>query len=113
MSRLPALALLAFILSSCAVYVPHPYAAPMPEGSAVDIAYRFTRERGLNPTGTRYATFNGRRGAWKVSLWLGPPSCGAVRMFVDGYNGNTYDFTPFLRPCGGAAPVIEEDRSDY
>jgi hypothetical protein len=34
-------------------------------------------------------------------------------MFVDGYNGNTYDFTPFLRPCGGAAPVIEEDRSDY
>ncbi len=113
MNRLPAFALLALILSSCALYVPHPYVAPMPEGNAVDIAYRVSRDRGLNPTGTRYATWNGRRGAYKVSLWLGPPSCGAVRMFVDGYNGNAYDFAPFLRPCGGPPPVIEEDRSDY
>lgn len=112
MNRLPALALLTLILSSCAVYVPHPYAAPMPEGSAVDIAYRVSRDRGLNPTATRYVAYNSRRGAWKVSLWLGPPSCGAVRMFVDGYNGHAYDFSPFLRPCGGAPPVIEEDRSD-
>ena len=112
MKRLPAVVVLALLLTSCTVYVPHPYAAPMPEGSAIDIAYRVSRDRGLNPTGTRYGVYNGRRGAWKVSLWLGPPSCGAVRMFVDGYNGNVYDFAPFLRPCGGPPPVIEEDRSD-
>src|SRR5579871_6889774 len=106
--RLSALAVVALIVVGCTVYVPHPYAAPMPEASAIDIAYRVSRDRGLNPTQTRYAVYNSRRGAWKVSLWLGPPSCGAVRMFVDGYNGSVYDFTPFLRACGGPPPVIEE-----
>jgi hypothetical protein len=110
--RLPAIAVLAFLLSACYVYV-RPHDAPMPEGRAVEIAYNFTRSRGLNPTSTRYVVYNARRGAWKVSLWLGPPSCGAVRVWVDAYNGNAYDFAPFLRGCGGAPPVIEEDRADF
>jgi hypothetical protein len=85
----------------------------MPEGRAVEIAYAVARDRGLNPTATKYAVYNARRGTWKVSVWLGPPSCGAARVYVDAFTGNTFDFVPYLRGCGGPAPVIEEDRSDY
>jgi len=108
---LPCLAVIALIASSCTVYVPPPREGPMPEGRAVEIAYSVTRDRGLNPTSTRYAVYNRRRGAWKVSLWLGPPSCGATRVWVDAFNGNAYDFAPFLHRCGGPI-VIEEDRVD-
>jgi len=111
MRRLPAIAVLALILSGCYVYVRHD--APMPEGRAVEIAYNVTRNRGLNPTGTKYVVYNQRRGVWRVSLWLGPPSCGAARVSIDAFTGNAFDFTPWLRPCGGPPPVIEEDRADY
>ena len=85
----------------------------MSQGRAIEIAYAVSRDRGLNPTGTKYANYLPRRGTWKVSLWLGPPSCGAARVFVDAFTGNAFDFVPYLRPCGGAPPVIEEDRGDY
>lgn len=111
MRRLSAIAFAVLILSGCAVYVPV-RAGPMVEGRAVELAYGFTRAHGFNPTATRYAAYN-RRGFWKVSLWLGPPSCGAVRVNIDAFNGRAFDFVPFLRRCGGPPPVIEEDRQDF
>ena len=97
-------------LSACAVYVAGP--AAMPQVRAIEIASGYTREHGFNVTGTRYAVYNGRRGFWKVSLWLGAPTCGAVKVNIDAYNGRAFDFVPFVRPCGGPPPVIEEDRQD-
>ncbi len=113
MRRLSAGALLAaLVLSGCWWYV-EPRVVAMPEGRAMEIAYGFTRGHGYNPTGARYARYNYRGGYWRVSVWLGPPSCGAARMDVNAFNGTVFDFVPYVRPCGGAAPVIEEDRADF
>jgi len=110
--RILRLSVVALILTGCIAYVGPPRIA-VPEGRAVEIAHEFARSRGLNPTGTKYVAYEGRRGFWKVSLWLGPTSCGVMRVNVDGYNGSVFDFRPYLRPCGGPPPVIEEDRADY
>lgn len=113
MRRLSAAALSLVLFSGCWWWAV-PYAGPaMPEGRAVELSYEYTRGQGYNPTGTRYARYNYRAGFWRVSLWLGPPSCGAVRMDVNAFNGVVFNFVPFVRPCGGPPPVIEEDRSDF
>ena len=96
-------------VAACAVYV---RPSGISDQRAIEIAYEFTRSRGLNPSGTQYASYSPGRGFWRVSLWLGPPSCGVARMHVDAFNQNVFDFHPILRPCGGPPPVIEEDRSD-
>lgn len=111
MRRISTAVMLFVLVSGCVGYV-SPAIAPMPEGRAVEIAEGFAHQHGFNPSGVRYAVYNGRRGFWKVGLWLGAPSCGAVRVNIDAFNGRAFDFVPFLRPCGGPPPKIEEDRGD-
>jgi hypothetical protein len=85
----------------------------MPEGRTVEIAYSFARGHGYNPSGTRGAGYHRRGGFWHVSLWLGPPACGAASMNINAFNGTVFDFVPYVRPCGGPPPVIQEDRADF
>jgi hypothetical protein len=105
--KLPCLAILLSIAGTgCYHYVPPPQ--PISQEEAVNRSYRFAESQGYRPVGVHNATYHPNHGVWRVNVALGPPSCGALKVELNAFDGRVLEYDPKLHPCS-APPKLDPD----
>jgi hypothetical protein len=110
--RLPTLGILMLIAGTgCYSHTatPAPALQAIPEQDAVSRSYTFAQWKGYRPASVRKATYHPNQGVWRVNLNLGPPSCGVLKLELNGFDGHVIKYDPKLYPCEAPPPQLDPD----